>query len=82
LEGVALDEVDLRDAVVEAAKTVKGQEMLSADIREALRAHTRWIRSDGREGARAELPGADLSDYDLTGFNLGAANLRGANLSG
>jgi hypothetical protein len=52
-----------------------------------LQEHGRWFRSNGREGKRAYLRGADLSgaylrDANLSGANLGGADLRGADLRG
>ena len=47
----------------------------SERLKEILEAHAKWVRSEGKEGARA-----DLSDTDLRGADLEKADLRGADL--
>ena len=54
-------------------------------LREILEEHRAWVQSDGREGSKAALSGANLRgaslfDVDLRGANLFEANLSGANL--
>ncbi len=56
-------------------------------LNEILQAHKKWLDSNGEEGARANLSGADLSGADLryanlSGADLSGADLRYANLSG
>src|SRR5690606_32676024 len=43
------------------------------DLAEVLRRHELWVRSEGREGLRA-----DLSDFDFAGQDLRGINLMGA----
>lgn len=43
--------------------------------------HKKWLKSDGEEGKKADLSGADLSWAALRGANLSGADLRGADLS-
>jgi len=49
---------------------------------ETLRAHERWLATEGREGRRADLAGADLGKADLAGADLRRADLSRANLQG
>ena len=51
------------------------------DIKDVLSKHEQWCTTDGNEGERANLRGADLSGADLSGANLRGANLIDANLS-
>lgn len=44
--------------------------------------HRVWLQSGGKEGVRADLNGANLSNADLTGIQLQGANLQKANLRG
>ena len=48
------------------------------DLTEILQQHELWLRTVGREGARANLRGANLSGADLRRANLSGADLRGA----
>ncbi len=41
-----------------------------------------WVESEGKEGERADLSGANLQGANLTQANLQGANLTGANLQG
>ena len=50
------------------------------DLSAALAGHRRWIESDGKEGARAVLRGADLEGGDLQGADLRSADLAGCRL--
>ncbi len=47
-----------------------------------LEAHRMWVESEGKEGERADLSGANLQGANLTQANLQGANLTGANLQG
>ena len=47
-----------------------------------LQRHANWIQSDGKNGERANLCGANLRGADLCGADLCGADLRGANLCG
>lgn len=49
---------------------------------EILAAHARWLDTDGREGARANLARANLEGARLSGARLQNANLRYAKLGG
>ena len=49
-------------------------------LQEILTQHKRWIESEGKEGTKARLGGANLQEADLGGANLQEADLRGANL--
>jgi len=51
------------------------------EIQEHLRLHLLWVKGD-KEGKRADLSGANLSEAYLFGANLSRANLSGADLSG
>lgn len=44
--------------------------------------HGKWLRSDGREGARAVLPNRDFSGMDLAEINLAFADLTECRFSG
>ena len=50
--------------------------MNSTELKEILDQHKLWLKSDGKEGKRA-----DLRKANLKGANLSKANLSGANLS-
>ena len=47
-----------------------------------LEAHRTWVRTGGRDGARADLTNADLRRANLSGADLTEAVLRGADLRG
>ena len=50
-------------------------------LKEILEAHRKWVESEGKEGERAILRGANLSGADLFVANLSGAMLSGAILS-
>ena len=50
------------------------------NLTEILQQHELWLRTVGREGARANLRGADLSEANLSGSYLRGACLNGADL--
>jgi hypothetical protein len=52
------------------------------DINQIIEQHALWLDSDGEEGTRASLYGANLTRANLTRANLYGANLYGANLYG
>ncbi len=52
------------------------------ELSQILDAHGRWVRSEHKEGERANLKEADLQGADLEGTDLRGANLRKANLQG
>ncbi|MBT5753150.1 MAG: pentapeptide repeat-containing protein [Rhodospirillaceae bacterium] len=61
--------------------------MDAEDLKRILRAHLQWLRTDGKEGERANLKNASLQEAslqetDLQGADLQEANLQGANLQG
>lgn len=47
-----------------------------------LEEHKLWLKSEGAQGKRANLAGADLTTANLEGANLTEANLAGAKLKG
>ena len=51
-------------------------------IDKILHDHKEWLETDGKNGMRANLYGADLSKVALHGANLRVADLRGADLRG
>ena len=53
--------------------------MQLSDLPEILKQHQLWLSSDGKEGKRAVLDGADFGDADLTDANFQRAELRRAN---
>ena len=52
------------------------------ELQEILAQHKRWVESEGKEGTKARLRGANLQEADLREANLQEARLRGANLQG
>jgi uncharacterized protein YjbI with pentapeptide repeats len=54
---------------------------LKAILKDVLTAHSAWLRSEGKEGRRAELRGALLQEADLHDVDLREADLQGAKLS-
>jgi len=61
-------------------KLADGREITKGDLDKILQAHILWVRTFGREGQRADLHRAELSESDLSGAILNKANLSGANL--
>ena len=52
------------------------------ELKEILKAHGKWLRSDGKDGEQADLSNADLGKTDLLiDADLRKANLQGANLT-
>ena len=54
--------------------------MTNEELTAILAAHIVWVETEGRNGMRADLEGANLEGANLRGANLGGANLGGANL--
>lgn len=50
------------------------------ELSQVLAEHKKWIDSDGKEGAQADLSSCDLKDANLQDANLQGTNLQGANL--
>jgi len=50
------------------------------ELHDILTAHGKWLESEGKEGKRADLSGANLQKAYLGGANLQEADLREANL--
>ena len=50
----------------------------AADLENRIAQHLRWVESNGRAGAQADLRQADLTGADLDSANLKKANLFGA----
>ncbi len=51
------------------------------ELKEILEAHRKWVESEGKEGERADLSKANLTEADLSKANLTEANLYQANLT-
>jgi uncharacterized protein YjbI with pentapeptide repeats len=81
LRGALLVDIDFDQAIMEDAKVVLGTARLSQHLQVALRDHSLWVDSNGAEGARADLEGADLSDAKLSGSYQSGGILRNCNLS-
>ncbi len=58
------------------------REVSPEQLKQILEAHRKWLESEGKEGERADLLGANLQEADLFGANLQKADLLGANLQG
>ena len=56
--------------------------MNAQKLQDILTDHIHYLKTQGHEGARADLSGADLNGADLRGADLRGAFLRGAFLSG
>ncbi len=56
--------------------------MPDEELQKILEAHRKWVESEGKEGKRADLGGANLQTADLAGASLQEAYLGGANLQG
>ena len=56
--------------------------MKQSELKAILKDHRLWIKSEGKQGKRANLEGANLQDANLRGANLVDANLEGAYLRG
>ena len=54
--------------------------MKQSELKAILKDHKLWIQSDGKQGKRASLQGANLAGVNLTEADLTEANLRGADL--
>jgi len=54
--------------------------MEASKLKKILEQHRIWIETNGVQGARADLSGANLIGAELRGANLSGANLRDANL--
>ena len=51
------------------------------ELKEILKLHNQWLKTNGSEGQKADLSDADLWGADLSEANLMNANLMGADLS-
>ena len=51
-------------------------------MEEILENHRKWLETDGKEGKRADLTGANLRGANLSGADLRGADLSGADLTG
>jgi len=58
------------------------REVSQEELEQILKAHRKWVESDGKEGNRADLIKANLEKADLFQANLQEADLMGANLQG
>ena len=55
--------------------------MRQSELKAILKDHKLWLESDGKQGKRAYLEGADLQFVNLQDANLYGANLTGADLT-
>jgi len=60
----------------------EGGTLRQSELNTILEDHILWLGSDGKQGKRADLQGANLEDASLVDVNLQGANLQGANLHG
>ncbi len=58
------------------------REVSPEELEKILAAHRKWVESEGKEGERAVLRGANLQEAILDGANLQGADLTEANLQG
>jgi uncharacterized protein YjbI with pentapeptide repeats len=58
------------------------KKITATELKSILEQHKLWIKTNGAEGKRANLQGADLLGADLGGANLGGAYLEYADLEG
>jgi len=73
---------DCKSAIASKKKEKKKRDKKpSIDLVGILNAHQIWLDSNGQDGEKARLEGADLAGADLAGANLANASLRGANFS-
>lgn len=56
--------------------------VLRQALTEILKRHILWVRTNGAEGERLSLRGANLTEVDMDGADLWKASLRKANLVG
>lgn len=63
-------------------KWAYGRVITEADLRQILQDHELWLRSDKKQGERANLEGANLSGAKLWNANLSGAKLLNTRLSG
>ena len=56
--------------------------MKQSELKAIFQDHHLWLRSDGKQGKRANLQDTNLRDADLERANFRNANLRNANLRG
>lgn len=63
-------------------KLADGRVITKADLDQILQAHSLWLKSEGKEGQRADLSGARLEKAELSRASFYKANLPRANLSG
>ena len=54
----------------------------SQELKELLKRHEHWVKSEYQKGQRADLSGANLQDVDLPKVELAGAILKGAHLGG
>jgi len=77
---------DLKNYIylTEAAGIVKevGPEVPRINLVAVLEKHERWVTTDGKQGERADLRGANLSEIYLRKANLRGADLTNVNLTG
>ncbi|CAB1057504.1 Pentapeptide repeat family protein [Olavius sp. associated proteobacterium Delta 1] len=62
-------------------KLVDGTAITEVELDEIMNEHLKWLKSDGKEGKRANLSGAKLIKADLSGASLNKAILNRADLN-
>ena len=67
----------LQDHQPQAPETPRFRE-IPPDIQKILDDHQQWLKTDGKEGQRADLRSANLQEANLQGATLWEADLRGA----
>lgn len=85
LRGADFALADLGQGMAEAVEAAGGKlarPMATSQLQAIIAEHRDWVRSDGRNGRRAMLRGANLSSAALTGADLSGADLSEANLAG
>lgn len=70
-----------KEALVEEEATAQPPAEPAFDVKNLAEQHLAWLRSRGKEGARASLAGAVLPGINLSGMSLANANFNGADLS-
>src|SRR5437763_1390697 len=61
MEEAVLNGTDLTGTVLQDRRSLTRFDQIDRSVREMLTAHGDWVRSSGRQGARAELRGVDLA---------------------
>ena len=86
MEDAMFENMDFSKVNLDAAHIAKTLADLDIKIKEVILKHGKWVKTNGKEGERADLSKMDLSGESLQKVNLSAADLsfsvlKGANLS-